>query len=120
MSKKALRFLADESMEYSLILHLRKQGYDTTSISEESASARDEDILAKAYLEDRVILTNDKDYGDLVFLNNLPHKGVVLFRLKSEKVQDKIKACDALFRDYMDKLKGNFTVVEEGRVRVRS
>src|SRR5438309_12055994 len=101
MPKKILKFLADESLEYSLVLHLREAGYDISSISEDSPSIKDEKVLSRAYAQNRVILTNDKDYGDLIFLNHLPHKGVVLFRLKSENVEDKIRVCDSLFSEYI-------------------
>ncbi len=90
------------------------------SISEDSPSISDEDILSNAYAEKRIILTNDKDFGDLVFLNNLQHKGVTLFRLKSEHVKDKIKAVESLLKNYKDKLFGNFVVIDEEKVRIRS
>ena len=84
MSDTLLTFLADESLEYRLVLFLRDLGYDIFSISEDSPSISDEEVLAKAYAEKRIVLTNDKDFGDLIFLNKLSHKGVVLFRLKAD------------------------------------
>ena len=95
---------------------MRKLGYDIISIAEESPSIRDEEILTNAYLTERIILTNDKDFGDLIFLNKLQHKGVILFRLKSENVKDKIKAIDSLLKHYQDKLFGSFVVVDEEKV----
>jgi len=70
MAKK-LQFLADESLEYTLILHIRQQGFDIQAISETLSSISDEEILEIAIREKRVILTNDKDFGDLVFLHKL-------------------------------------------------
>jgi len=119
MPKKAVRFLADESLEYRIVKHLRKLEYDITTIAEISPSISDFEVLSKAVSENRIILTNDKDFGDLVFLNFLPHKGVILFRLRSERVEDKIKALNYVLKNYKRQIKNNFIVVEDDNVRIR-
>lgn len=101
------------------MLHLRKLGYDIVSIAEGSPSISDAEVLTKANEQDRIILTNDKDFGDLVFLTKLKHSGVVLFRLKSEKAVVKIKVLENLLKTYTSILKKAFIVVDESRVRIR-
>ena len=59
MSKK-LKFLADESLEYSIVLWLREQNYDVISIAEDFPSVKDENVLTKATQEDRIIVTDRK------------------------------------------------------------
>ena len=120
MSKATLKFLADESLEYSVVLYLRELGYDISAIAEDSPSIKDTQVLQKANQEKRILLTNDKDFGDLVFLNHLDHKGVVLFRLKRENVLKKTKVFRQLLEQYSDQLPGNFVVVEEEKIRIRS
>lgn len=120
MVKKTPRFLADESLEYSIVLHIRKNDYDVTAISEQSPSVADERVLEIAYKQNRIILTNDKDFGDLVFLNNMEHKGIVLFRFKNETAIEKMKAFDSLLESYKNELINSFVVIEEDKVRIRS
>lgn len=119
MSKR-LKFLADESLEYSIVLWLRESGYDVLSIAEDFPSVKDEKVLQKANQEDRLIITNDKDFGNLVFLNKLSNKGVVLLRFRTEKVETKIKFIKTFLKNYSDKIVNKFTVVDETKIRIRS
>lgn len=118
MSKK-LKFLADESLEYSIVLWLRESGYDVSSIAENFPSVEDEKVLQKANQEDRLIITNDKDFGDLVFFNKLPHKGVILLRFRTEQVETKIKFLKSFLKNYSDKITNKFTVIDEAKIRIR-
>lgn len=115
-----LKFLVDESLEYSIVLFLRKQSYDVVAVAEEFPSIRDKEILEKANREDRVIITNDKDFGDLIFLNKLPHKGVILFRFRSEEIKTKIKVFESFLKTYSAKLLDKFAVIDEVKVRIRT
>lgn len=117
---KKLKFLADESLEYSIVLWLRKQNYDVISITEDFPSIEDEKVLEKATQEGRIIITNDKDFGDLIFLYQLPHKGVILLRFKTEKVETKIKFLNSFLKNYSNKIKNRFTSIDESKIRIRS
>ena len=117
MSKK-LKFLADESLEYSIVLFLREQGYDVTSVAEDFPSVKDETVLKTAYRQGRVIITNDKDFSDLVFINQLSHKGIILLRFKTEKVETKIKFLKSFLTNYPTKIAKKFTVIDEVKVRI--
>ncbi len=114
-----LKFLADESLEYSIALWLRELGYDVISIAENCPSVKDEKVLEKAVQENRIIITNDKDFGDLVFLNKLPHKGVILLRFKTEEVETKIKFLKFFLENYSSKIANKFTVIDESKIRIR-
>jgi predicted nuclease of predicted toxin-antitoxin system len=118
MSKK-LKFLADESLEYSTVLWLRELGYDVVSIAEDFPSVKDKKVLEKAVQEDRIVITNDKDFGDLIFLNQLPHKGVVLLRFRTEEVETKIKFLKSFLENYSNKIANKFTVIDEAKIRIR-
>lgn len=61
---------------------------------------------------------NDKDFGDLVFLNKLPHNVVILLRFKSEKAETKIKLLKAFLKNYSNKISNKFTVVDEAKIRI--
>lgn len=118
MSKK-LKFIADESLEYSIVLWLRELDYDVISIAEDFPSVEDEKVLGKATREDRIIITNDKDFGDLIFLNKLSHKGIILLRFRTEEVETKINFLKSLLKNYSGKITNKFTVIDESKIRIR-
>lgn len=120
MSTHALKFLADESLESRIVLFLRDKGYDILAISEVTPSIKDTEVLKIARNENRVIITNDKDFGDLVFFNHLKHTGIILCRFKTERIQYKIDAITKLLKYHKNKLVGNFVVVDETEVRIRT
>ena len=97
---------------------LRLQGYEVLSIYDEAPGIADEDILEIAFREDWIIITCDKDFGELIFKNNLPHKGVVLLRLHNETTPSKIKVLKTLLEQIATQLTGNFTVATESGIRI--
>jgi predicted nuclease of predicted toxin-antitoxin system len=77
----------------------------------------DDAVLHKAFVEDWILITNDKDFGEKVYRERRPHKGVVLLRLDDERAASKINTLQQLLERYSDRLAGNFVVVTESRVR---
>jgi predicted nuclease of predicted toxin-antitoxin system len=74
--------LLDESADARILPHLRSQGYDATRIAGEyPAGMSDHDVLALAVNEDRVVITSDRDFGEMVVRERRLHRGVILFRL---------------------------------------
>lgn len=114
-----MKFLVDESVEYSVVSFLRSLGYDTYSIAEQSPSLEDKSVLSIAYDEKRILITNDKDFGELIYRIKLPHKGVILFRLWKEDGDSKIKRLKRLLDKFSDKLSNHFAIVTESKVRFR-
>ena len=115
-----MRFLLDESADLPLRAHLRANGHDATAIAHEYPAALiDEDVLAIAVREDRILITNDRDFGELVFRWQLPHRGVILFRLGDESLPVKIRWLDHVLAAYGDRL-DMFIVVNDRGVRVRA
>lgn len=77
----------------------------------------DEDIIQKAYTENWILITNDKDFGEKVYRERRPHRGVIFMRLQDERATNKIAVLRRLFEAYADKLADQFIVVTETRVR---
>ncbi len=69
---------------------------------------------------DRILITNDKDFGEMVFRERRPHKGIILLRLEDERISNKIAVLGRLFEQHADELGGNFVVVTETTVRITS
>jgi predicted nuclease of predicted toxin-antitoxin system len=77
-----MRFLADENFPGGAVTALLARGHDIIWIRTAAPESGDEDVLAWATREDRVLLTFDKDFGELAWRIGLPaSSGVILFRL---------------------------------------
>jgi predicted nuclease of predicted toxin-antitoxin system len=119
MSVSALRFIVDESTGAAVVEHLRERGHDVVAVAESMPQARDSEILERAAEEERIVLTNDKDFGELAFRSGQTHHGIVLFRLRDESAQQRVRMLHILLDSYLDHLVNHFVVVTENGIRIR-
>src|SRR3990172_6259448 len=115
-----IKFLIDESTGASVAEYLRRAGFDVLFVGETMQQAEDTDILAQAAHENRILMTNDKDFGELVFRSGRTHAGVVLFRLQDESQDNRVRMAQIVAGEYPERLPGNFVVVTEKGIRVRT
>lgn len=114
-----MRFLANENFARIVVDELRQRGHDVVWARTDMSGAFDEEILERAQEEDRIVLTHDKDFGDLAYHWGLPATcGVVLFRLKTPSSRSALEFIPATLESRAD-WAGNFAVVEESRIRLR-
>ena len=113
-----MRWLADECVAAPLVVFLRAHGHDVLYIAEAAAGLSDAEVIALALRENRLLLTEDKDFGDLVFRRERTVPGVVLMRADLKIPCEALRLEAAIVR-YGDGLFGRYTVIEEGRVRSR-
>ena len=115
-----IRLLADECVPAPVVRTLREAGHDVVHVIETSAGISDIDVLAVAGETQRVILTEDRDFGTLVFLARQPAPtGVVFYRLSDappSAVADRLRR---VLAEYGDSVLGTFTTVTERRARQR-
>jgi predicted nuclease of predicted toxin-antitoxin system len=82
MKDRAMRFLVNENVTATVIQELRQRGHDVLSAKESMRAEQDDVILARAQAEQRIVVTHDKDFGELAFRSQLPSScGVILCRL---------------------------------------
>ena len=112
-----MRLLVDECTGPAVARWLRDQSHAVFSVYEEAPGMADDDILDKAYSEDWILITNDKDFGEKVYRDKQPHHGVVFLRLQDERAASKIGAIQKLLDGYEDQLADAFVVVTETLVR---
>ena len=117
--KSSLRFLVDESSGKRLFLALVDEGYDTKFVTQILPSAEDNKILEFAQRENRIIITNDKDFGELIFRLQKPSSGVILLRLRIDNSQNRIKYLLNVISMLYMRLFSNFLVVTENKIRIR-
>jgi predicted nuclease of predicted toxin-antitoxin system len=113
-----MRLVIDECTGPSVARWLRGLGHDVVSVYDEAPQLPDVDILAFAVRENRIVITNDKDFGELVFRDQRPHRGVVLLRLSHDAVSDKITALERFLADVPSDLSICFVVVTDRSVRI--
>jgi len=113
-----MRFLVDECTGPAVAKWLRSSHHEVFSVYDEVRGLDDESIIEKANRENYVLITNDKDFGELVFRKRKPHKGVVLLRLEDERSENKIAVLHRVLESYSDKLSDNFIIVTEKTVRI--
>src|SRR5882724_3150354 len=115
-----MQFLANENFSLDAVEALRSEGHDVAWIRTDAPGSKDPDILHRAVTENRVLLTFDKDFGDLAFQFGLPATcGIVLFRVQAGSSAALAMTIVAAIRSRTD-WAGNFSVVDPGRIRVRS
>jgi len=113
-----MRFLADENFPGAAVSALRERGHDVVWVGAESPGISDAEVLNWSSREDRILLTFDKDFGELAANATGALKGVILFRLPAMspgavglKLADLVSA--------REDWSGHFSVIEPGRVRMR-
>lgn len=113
-----MRLIVDECTGPSVARWLREQGHDVVYVGDTANGMKDAEIIARAASDKRILITNDRDFGDLIFQSHLPHAGVLLLRLRNERPSSKIAVLDRILRGYGDSLAGNFVVATEHLVRL--
>jgi predicted nuclease of predicted toxin-antitoxin system len=114
-----MNFLADESLDFPIITYLRNEGLNLKSVAEENPSIDDEQVLDWANTENRILITLDKDFGELVFRLRKVHAGVILLRLDEVDIKTKIKLLLQVIEKDGNSLKHSFTVIQENLIRIR-
>ncbi len=115
-----MRFLVDECTGPLVVQWLRSLGYDVFSVYDEARGIPDEKVIRRAFTEDRVLITNDKDFGEMVYRKHYPHHGIILLRLENERAKVKIQVLERLLTNYSESIKNRFVVVTEHYTRFSS
>jgi predicted nuclease of predicted toxin-antitoxin system len=114
-----VRFFADENIHADLVAWLRAAGHDVTYAAEVTAGEPDEALLERARGQNRIVLTDDKDFGELVFHQRLATQGVVLIRLTSSRIEDRLRRLSQVWPKLESHLEGRFVVIGDTKVRIR-
>ncbi len=112
-----MRFLVDESTGPAVAEWLRLHGHQVFSVYEQARGIDDDEIIRKATEENWILMTNDKDFGEKIYRDHQPHRGLVLLRLSDERPVVKIKTIEKLLETHSDRLADRFVVVTESGVR---
>ena len=114
------RFLMDVRVGRVVDKFLSQQGFDVKSILDVNPSMPDEAIIELAIQESRILVTMDKDFGELVYRSKrIGVKGVLLLRLEDALAEDKKKIVEIILNEYSEEIGNSFMVYQNGKLRIR-
>ena len=114
-----MNLLADESVDRQIVARLRQDNHDVTYVAEMEPGISDETVLQRANEQEALLLTVDKDFGELTYRQKLIHHGVVLIRLAALLNKTKAELVAQALRERGAEFKNAFTVISPGMIRVR-
>jgi predicted nuclease of predicted toxin-antitoxin system len=113
-----MRFLADECCDFAAVRSLRADSHDVLAVSEFQHRSVDKELMELALTENRILLTEDKDFGWLVFAGRVDSPGVILIRFPASARGLLAAAVVNLVREHASKLVGAFVVLQPGAARI--
>jgi predicted nuclease of predicted toxin-antitoxin system len=114
-----LKIVTDVGVGKAVEEYLQQQGHDVLAVRELDPDMPDHDILALAVKEQRLVITMDKGFGELVYHSGEPHSGVLLLRLEDARSDEKVAVVKEIFNQYASALPNHFSVYQNGRLRIR-
>jgi predicted nuclease of predicted toxin-antitoxin system len=112
-----MRFLVAECTGPGVAKWLQSLGHDVFSAYDDARGKSDDILLDVACSEERILITNDRDFGVKIFRDRQNHCGVAYLRLKDERAASKIASLARLIEGFADRLPNSFVVVSETQVR---
>jgi predicted nuclease of predicted toxin-antitoxin system len=115
----SINFIVDIGVGKTIEQWLLKEGYSIISTSKLNHELADKDIIALAIKHSSIIITMDKDFGELVFKDMLIHCGILLLRLEDAVAEEKLAALQNILPKHINELTNNFCVYQNGKFRTR-
>jgi len=115
-----MKFLADENLEYSIISFLREKNIDVVAVRDIMKGVSDSKIIEYAFENSLVIITSDKDFGELTFRLKRPNHGIILLRFSEDNIFEKANILWAALKKLGEDAVNKFVVIEKNSIRVKS
>lgn len=113
-----MRFLADESCDFAVVRALREAGHDVVAVAELEPGTEDGAVIERAVGDRRVLLTEDKDFGQLLFASRRPSAGVVFIRFPANARSSLATEVRAFVQANEAALPDSFSTLQPGRARI--
>lgn len=111
------QIVADESVDFRIVIKLRELGLQVYSIAEETPSVTDKSVLSIAVEKKALLITEDKDFGELVFRLQFPHHGILLIRIK--EAENKIISVATAIQNHYEEMRNKFSVIDNKKLRIK-
>jgi len=120
MNIAQLKFLVDVGVGRQVERYLQTQGYDTKTVRAIDCRMSDQDIIRFAVLENRMVITMDKDFGELVYHSGMEHSGILLLRLEDATGSEKVQVMAEILAKYSLQIPHKFCVFQNGKLRIKT
>ena len=114
-----MKLIADESLNFEFVSALRQNGFEIISIAEKHPSIADENILEMSLTPPSVVITEDKDFGELIFKNKQDFSAVILLRYEVNQEEYILKSLLSLLKNHLHELHKSFVTISVNRTRIR-
>jgi len=114
-----MKFLVGVGVGKKVENWLKENGFDVLSVRDIDSRAKDSQILRWAVDQQRMIISMDKDFGELVYNSGEHHAGVLILRLEDADGDTKVEVTKKILAEYYDKIESHFCVFQDGRIRIR-
>jgi len=114
-----MALVADESVDSGIVKELRQKGITVFSVAEECWGIKDSEVLKIAYEKDSLLITEDKDFGELAFRLKFQHKGIVLIRLSDMPRDKRLTLAVEIITQHFNNMKNNFSVLSKNGLRIK-
>jgi predicted nuclease of predicted toxin-antitoxin system len=114
-----VNFVADESVDQQIVERLRREGHEVWYIVETGPGASDADVLELAIRKGAILLTADKDFGEMVFRQRQVTEGVIFIRLAGQSQKRKAEIVASAVKRHGEELFRAFSVIIPGGIRIR-
>ena len=115
-----MALVADESVDSGIVKGLRLKGIFVFSVAEECWGIKDSEVLKIAFQKDSLLITEDKDFGELAFRLKFQHKGILLIRLNDMPRNERLILAIETITQHLNKLKNNFSVLSKNGLRIKT
>jgi len=113
-----VKFVADESVDKPIVDALRSKGYEVYYILEESYGIPDNDVLRIANIRESILITADKDFGEIIFRQKKNHFGIILIRLAGLSSEHKVNLTLNAIDRHFEEISANFSVISKTHIRI--
>jgi len=113
-----MRFLADESCDFAVVRALREAGFDVVPVGDVAPGAEDQWVTDLAVREDRILITEDRDFGQLVYAEGRASGGVLLLRFPATARAAMARSVVEMVKQHGSRFAGRFVVLQPGRIRI--
>ena len=115
-----MKIVADENIDFLLIRKLRQAGFDVFSIAESQFGIKDREVLSVANTKNALLITEDKDFGELVYRFRLPNRGVLLIRLSDDLPRESAtNRVLEIVLHYKETLMDSFAALDDVNIRIK-
>lgn len=113
-----MKFIANENIPFEVVINLRKAGYNLIRIDEIKKGLSDDEVIKLTNKENGILITFDKDFGELVFKKRMLVGGIILIRIKPKNISYIFDRILYLLNSNIE-IKRNFIVLEEDKIRIK-